>query len=916
MACLPTTKKPSVMLMKSEPLQGVQKYPLLVTKFSPPRLPEIVLTRSRLQQRLQGAETRCLTLVCAAAGSGKTTLLSQWYQEQKQKNQSIAWLSLESNDNSLGLFSRYILTALLPFYPRLNSGFEHYLEAGSSEDFLLFITELINQLHHCPYPLYLVLDDYQNIDNPAIHQGVAYLLHHAPASLHLVISSRSRPPIALGRLQIQEQLIEIDDNELRFTSNEAASYFSQTLSTPLDKWDIQRIMTATEGWIAGMKIAVLSLASHSGTERLMRDINTRSGHLTRYLEEIIFSSLPSEVNLFLMQTSILSRLHPTLCNAVTGKDNGAEMLAWIEQNNLFISSEGDSGAEFRYQPFMRAALVRRLEQHTPATVHQLHERAGNWFATQQQWAEAIRHALASGQPAPLHAEASAQSLAEEGDIETMVRWIHAFPANLAISRIELQLNLAWALAHRFHFNQARQLLDAIESRLTGSEALLAHSTRVKLRVVRGICEAFAGNIADSIKIVEPLLQQIPCGDIWVDGLVCNILSYCHLATLRSQQALDVHRRIAGNREENRNLFVKVYRTFVVAQGHFRQANLRQAQQLAQQALQDAEPHLGVNTSSGATLAPLLAAIAWEKGETEHIDELLRPRLQMIDSFAPPEGLSDCYITLARLARLKGQISEAESWLTHAEQLAFGREWSGALAPLLAERIKLSLQTDNIAQARLLLERLQQLTQQHHSTKNRLIAWYFAISRGRLLLADNQPLAAAELLFALVAEQEQYGEWLSAIHSRLLLTIALWRSNDIERAAAVCKPLLRPMLAQQLLRNGLDIGPELFQVINYLRKQQDANHELSHVIHSLCSRLTPDKIDSVNQLTPAPRLKLTEKEQQILRLVAEGHTNKIIARIMHISTETVKWHLKHLYEKLAANNRTQAVNQARKWRLLA
>lgn len=915
MAFLPTAKRIPVALIKSAPLQDVQKYPLLLTKFTPPRLPEILLSRGRLLKRLPPVATTSLTLICAAAGSGKTTLLTEWYHECQRQHLAVAWLSLENSDDTPLLFSRYLLTALRPLYQGLSSAPEEYQEEEQTNDFLLFLTKLINQLHHCPHPLYLVLDDYQNIHHPDIHRGIAYLLNHAPACLHLIISGRSRPPIELSRLQIQEQLIEIDDNALRFTANEATDYFSSVLPIPLQKWDIQRIMTSTEGWIAGMKIAMLPLYQHARTDRLARDINISSRILTRYLEEIIFSPLPADVCVFLMQTSILNRLHPTLCNAVTGQNNGAEMLDWIEQNNLFLSSVDESGSWFRFQPFMRDALIRRLQKTIPGTIHQLHERAGNWFATRQQWAEAIRHALASGKPIPLHAEASAQSLAEEGDIETMVRWMHSLPDNLDISRVELELNLAWALAHHFHFNQARQLLDAIESKLAGRREYLKHHLQVKLRVVRGICEAFSGNITDSIEIVEPLLQEIPCGDIWVDGLVCNILSYCHLAALRPQQALDVQRRIAGNREENRNLFVKVYRTFVMAQGYLRQADLQRAQQLAHQALQNAEPSSHASTSSGATLAPLLAAIAWEQGKAEKIDELLRSRLHMIDNFAPPEGLSDCYITLAKQAALRGQVSEAESWLTHAEQLATQREWAGALAPLIAERIKLYIQSGDIVSAHQLQAPLHELARQHNLTESKRITWYCDLSHSRLLLAEHQPQSAVESLSSLVSEQEKCGEWLFAFHSRLLLTTALWQIGETDRAISICKPALQQALSQNLPRSLTDAGPELFLVINALHKQQSTDPKLSHVIHSVGAMLKVMKTDAEKADTPIQQLKLTDREQQILQLIAEGSTNKIIARTMGISAETVKWHLKHLYEKLEASNRTQAVNQARKRHLL-
>ncbi|MGM1329989.1 LuxR C-terminal-related transcriptional regulator, partial [Klebsiella michiganensis] len=233
---------------------------------------------------------------------------------------------------------------------------------------------------------------------------------------------------------------------------------------------------------------------------------------------------------------------------------------------------------------MRDALLHRLRHGGDIDIRQLHDRASAWFAAQQLWAEAIRHALAAGKSAARDAEAGAQSLAEEGDIDTLVQWIRYLPANLDPSRIELQLNLAWALAHRFRFSDARQLLDAIETQSAAHGGALAHSSWVKLRVVRAICEAFADNIARSIAIVEPLLREVPCGDIWVDGLVCNILSYCHLADSRPQQALEVQQRVSGVSVANRNLFVTVYRAFVMAQSYLRQGNLAEAERQAAGAL--------------------------------------------------------------------------------------------------------------------------------------------------------------------------------------------------------------------------------------------------------------------------------------------------------------------------------------------
>ncbi|MDU7870366.1 MAG: helix-turn-helix transcriptional regulator, partial [Pantoea sp.] len=369
--------------------------------------------------------------------------------------------------------------------------FLQLLQGELPADLPLFFAELVNQLNQCPHPLYLILDDYQCISDPAIHQGMSWLLHHAPPALHLIIGSRSQPPLALSRLHMQDQLLEVYDPELRFSPSEARAWFAG--ASGLDPQAIPRLIALTEGWIAGMKMAALSADASAAM-----GLSAGSRSISRYLDEVIFAPLPPEVFDFLLQTSMLNRLHPDLCDVVCGRNNASAMLAWIERHNLFLSALDESGLWFRYHPLMRDALLHRLRHSGEIDIRQLHDRASGWFASQQLWAEAIRHALAAGKSAAKDAEAGAQSLAEEGDIDTLVQWIRYLPANPDPSRIALQLNLAWALAHRFRFSEARQLLDAIEMQSAAHGEALAHSAWVKLRVVRAICEAFADNIDRSI----------------------------------------------------------------------------------------------------------------------------------------------------------------------------------------------------------------------------------------------------------------------------------------------------------------------------------------------------------------------------------------------------------------------------------
>ncbi|WP_154927419.1 LuxR C-terminal-related transcriptional regulator [Klebsiella grimontii] len=860
MAFLSSADDALTALVHQEPLRFTGTLPLISTRFTPPRTPESLLSRERLLLRLDAAVSRRLTLVRAPAGFGKTTLLAQWYRHRLRQGDALAWLSLEEDDNAPLLFIRYLQEALRPLWQGWSPSFLQLLQGELPADLPLFFAELVNQLNQCPHPLYLILDDYQCISDPAIHQGMSWLLHHAPPALHLIIGSRSQPPLALSRLHMQDQLLEVYDPELRFSPSEARAWFAG--ASGLDPQAIPRLIALTEGWIAGMKMAALSADASA-----VMGLSAGSRSITRYLDEVIFAPLPPEVFDFLLQTSMLNRLHPDLCDVVCGRNNARAMLAWIERHNLFLSALDESGLWFRYHPLMRDALLHRLRHSGEIDIRQLHDRASGWFASQQLWAEAIRHALAAGKSAAKDAEAGAQSLAEEGDIDTLVQWIRYLPANPDPSRIALQLNLAWALAHRFRFSEARQLLDAIEMQSAAHGEALAHSAWVKLRVVRAICEAFADNIDRSIAIVEPLLREVPCGDIWVDGLVCNILSYCHLADSRPQQALEVQQRVSGVSLANRNLFVTVYRAFVMAE------------------------------------------IAWEQGKGEQAQSLLVPRLETIDSFCPPDGLSRSYIVLARQARETGRLAEAESLLLHAEGLAAQRGWLRAQAPLLAERIAVALHAGDKQAAEALLLRLQSLSQTES------VGGYITIGQSRLLIAAGEPLAAARLLDTLAGVRESSGERLFAVRLRLRQALALWRAGERELAMAICRPALARALHQRLWRSLLEGREEMAALLAEIHKRGAADDALTADIAVLLSRFAAAGI-VIDSARPQPlALRLTEREQQTLSLIADGYSNKGVARELGISAETVKWHLKQLYEKLQVKGRIQAVNQAREWRLL-
>ncbi|MHC1481216.1 LuxR C-terminal-related transcriptional regulator [Frateuria aurantia] len=901
--------------LASGPLHLTQGLPLILTKFGPPRSPGGWLQRPRLLDQLDAVQQRRLALVNAGAGFGKTTVLAQWHQHLVQHGEHVGWLSLDEDDDSLWPFLPYLLQALRPLYDGWDASFWRRVDAQMPTSLQQLLAELINQLHDCPHDLYLIIDDFHVIDDRGVHAAVSYLLAHAPPTLHLILGSRHRPHLALGRLQSQDQLVEVSDMDLRFTLEEARGYFQQTLVVLPSSQDTQRLLSLTEGWIAGIKIASLAPGLRENPGQLINQLHGGTRAITRYLTEVVFDPLPPEVFDFLLRTSILRRFNAEACNAVTGRVDGEAMLEWIEQHNLFLSALDEQGIWFRYHPLLREALISRLRRSNHVDAKQLHERASRWFVEQRLWAEAVRHALAAGKPVG-HAGldgASARSLAEEGDIDTLLRWMQQLPASLDPSRIDLQLNLAWALAHYFRFEESRQLLDSLDQLVTDHRHELRRSTTVKLKVVRAICEAFAEQIPQSLAIVEPLLQEVPCGDIWVDGLVCNILSYCHVIDQRYADALAVQRHMPCPEAPLHNLFVSVYRAFVIAQSHLCQGDLSEAEHCARQALLQAEHYTGPQSSSGATLAPVLAEIAYERGDDDLMDHLLADKLDQIDRFSPPDGLRRCYVSLARRALHDGAPQHAEHLLEHARGLAISRGWKRLEALLLAEQLRVRLHRDDLSGAEQLLQQLEQMAPQAQidaaDPVQRAIAQHTTVSRARLQLARDQAGLAVTALQALIHAQDDHQDRLASVRLRLLLAHALQQAGEPEQALTALQPVL-PLLRQQHFKRSLiDAGSHLQPLLGDLLELH-AGHLPAQAMHPQLIGSSDNPALPPTAPEPLDELGLSERESQALGLIAEGQSNKEIARSLNISPETVKWHLKNIYGKLHVTSRTQAMRRLR------
>lgn len=881
-----------------------QGLPLIGTKLGPPRAAGTQLLRTRLLDSLDRLHQRTLALVCGGAGFGKTTLLSQWRQRLLDQGHAVAWLSLDEQDDDPTYFRRYLLAALGSVEPSLNAP-----DGPASAATEGFMRTLINHLGQRRNPLYLVLDDAHLVRHPTIEHDLLELVLHAPACLHLALGSRTASALPLSRLRARQQLVEIDADQLRFTLEEAERYFARATELRLDTAELQRLLHLTEGWITGLQMASLSTAASAASGERWAHLVRGSRVIGSYLQDVVLAPLPAEVRDFLVQTSLLNRFTPDLCNALTGRDDGERMLAFIERHNLFMSCLDGQGQWFRYHALFAETLQQRLAS-SGLDVAQLHQRASNWLAAHQHWAEAIRHALAAGQSGnPTGcADKGAQSLAEEGDVDTLVRWLQALPPSALAApdeqRIDLQLNLSWALAHRFRFAEAERLLLDLAPLLTSPG--LNPRLLVKHQVICAINASFAERLSVGLAQVEPLLAQVPCGDRWVDGLVCNILSYGYLVRGRYADAQAVQRHMPCPSSPADNLFVSVYRAFILGLTHVRQGDLEGGEHHYRQALSHAEHFTGAQSSGSATLTALLAELWYERGDWQTLARELQPRLHRIDAIAPLDALFSAYRALARSALQTGDPGQAMRLLEHAQQLATLRRWPRLQGLLLAEQVRLQVLANAPAQARQLCQQLTRLSAEHPSDTDAQpdLERCRRIGHAWLLTAEGQHAEAAQRWAEQAEDDERAGQTLEGLRARTQWATNLWRSGQAKRAVEVMLPVLEVGQRRGLQRTLLDAGPAVVPLL-----------ERCATLGVSVKTYAQQVLQSVPEASPGAALNLSERESQTLQLVARGQSNKEIARSLDISSETVKWHLKNVYAKLEVTSRIQALHRARALSLL-
>lgn len=919
--------------------------PILTTKlYIPPRRPNAVL-RSRLTERLNTSLHRRLTLICAPAGFGKTTLLSEW---AATCNQPVAWLSVDEEHNDPTRFLIYLVAVLRTL--TLSNG-EAFFQLGESTLEALqspqppqlhsVLTTLLNEITRVSQEFILVLDDYHNLESQAVDQALMYLLEHMPPHMHLFIASREVPPLPLARFRARDELIELRASDLRFTEAETTEFLNRVMDLDLSRSDIAALESRTEGWITGLQLAAISLQGHRDTADFINSFSGSHYFVLDYLVEEVLQRQPESIQKFLLSTSILERLNGSLCDAVLpqASTSSQDILEYLERSNLLVFPLDDQRLWYRYHHLFADALQARLVQEDQDYVRELHLRACAWYKEHKLRPAAIYHALAA-QDFQEAADLIEQDwLAKSGTYfqnPTWVGWVRMLPDDLTQTRPVLSLGLAWdllfsgklqAAADRLKdVNRLLELTDTAHHSLDTSSMSTTVATDDELpclQALLAIAWAFhaqaTGDDSTTIKYAEHALICLSEEDHYIIGLADSLLG---LACWKNGDLDAAVRYMTGAvvylRRANHFLFA-ISSTYVLAGIRIAQGRLFDAISIYEEALQFAST-LGEPALPGtADLHLGLSKVYREQGKEDAARQHLLKCEALGKQAALPEWPYDLYLAQAQLKVDQGELDDALKYLEEADNL-YRRQPVPSVQPIAALKTQVWLRQGRLAEA------LHWGRSRGLSTKDDIGASgvsylheFEYITLARTLLAHyeinrSEPIIheAVELLAHLLKAAEEGGRDGSVIRILVLQALAHKAQGNTSFALTILEHALNLAKPEGYVRVFVDEGLPMAELLHEAAIQSimpDYVNKLLVVFGAekqQCSGQTNSPPQSLDPRANSIRESLSERELEILSLIAAGKKNQEIADQLIISINTVRYHTKNLYGKLGVNKRTQAV----------
>jgi LuxR family transcriptional regulator, maltose regulon positive regulatory protein len=892
--------------------------PFLATKTVPTRFGGLV-GRPRLLSILSDLPAKRLGVIKAPAGFGKSSLAAAWAEKLAQSGNCVGWLNIDSDDDEATRFLFYVSQALHHACPEVGADAIELILENNLIDPTAILSSLINDLVDIEDEVFLFLEDYHWLNSPRIHQAVAYFLKHAPSHCHVVLTTRTEPPLPLATLRAQNQLIEIDAVALRFDMQETQAFFDSTRPGALELSDVQLLRRKTEGWPAALRI-VASMPSQSGLgfKEYVRNLSGSKRPIAAYLSEML-DTLPVEMVDFMLRTAVLDRLSVPLCEATTGSGSSRTILASLAQRQLLLTPLDSDGIWFRYHTLLAEYLMQRLETERAIETPELHRRAALWYASQELWTDAVQHAIAAGDSdrAISWINNCAMALIKRGDLFTLLEWQRQFPDELLRGRCDVRLAIAWGLALALRFDEALKLATEIEHDIAAMR-LPESDLLYECQTIRSVAIA----LKDDSESALPLAQACVNGssDPWTANVASNVVRFSHMKTGNLKQYHATPWIPYSVDEDRRNVFASVYRYCLNGLAEERRTRLTAADEHYREGFRIAERDVGPNSIAAALPASLIARITYEQGQLDEAEAWVIDRVPLINSGTMLDCVWSTYFVISRVATARMNFERARTLLERAENLAVARDWGRLSAGVMAEQTRLYANHGRLDEAAACVDRLASLARKYPAPTPCAwseIQWYHKLAHAYLLGQQARPDEASAILQQLQREAEamQHGQFLICIAIRL--SAVQLSAGKVTEATSRFRRVLSACAAGGLYQTVLDEGPIISELLRTTQQAANVKTDLIPYVDRLIAGL---QRAGQNRSAPASVARilgaLSPRETNILTLIADGLSNKEIARSLNIGPETVKSHLKNVFGKLGVERRAQAVSRAQTLGLVA
>jgi LuxR family maltose regulon positive regulatory protein len=890
---------------------------VLTTKLNIPRRAGRRLVRPRIRERLQCGLNRPLTLVAAPAGFGKTTAVADWALGLPIP---VAWVSLDRGDDEPSLFWTYALAALDRAHPGLAETPLTMLRAPRSPSWPTLLRAVVNSIAGHARDVVLVLDDYHAVASAEIHDSIAFLLEHPPTQLHLYLVSRGEPPLPLARLRARDQIVEVRADDLRFSPEEAAAFLDDVQGIQLPAVDVGRLTERTDGWAVGLQLAARSLPGHPDPAEYVATFAGSHRHVLRYLGDEVLAAQPNEVQDFLVRTAVLDRLCGPLCDALTGRTDGVNLLRRLEADGLFLFSLDDEGRWYRYDHLFTDLLRHRLVEEHPDEISSLNRKAADWLRANGLNAEAVRHLLAVPDPdaAATLIEQVALDLLLPGDVAAFLSLIRPLPEDAIACRPRLSLYFSVALIARVRLQEAEMWANRAE------RALILESERLLYGMVEGVratLSSMRGDADGAIAHAEAARNAGVEGDplfritVWMP---LGIASWLKRQMAAADAALETASRVSL---EVGNLVGASVALTLRAEVAFQRGRLGLAADLCRQVIQLADVRAGTTVSSAAGAYIGLGGVLYQRNDLVGAKLAWDKALELGQRWEHAENQMEALTRLAYIHQARGQTGAVREAIDRAEALLQEVARAKAVVPwappfIAGSRMRLALRQGRLEDADTWIrERFPgdlsyQLQQFQHNRE------FEYLTLTRVFLAQGKLDEAARLLGTMLASAESDERIGHVVEILVVRSLVEARRGLPAAALATIARAVQLASAEGQTRVFLDEGQPLRALLVRLREREHRGSGIRRATDHLVAQFDAADGAPLSPTGVSPLIEpLSPREEEVLRLLAKGRSNAAIAGQLVVATSTVKTHLHHLFAKLGAADRFEAVARARELSLL-